>query len=378
MSLPRRTTILIVGAGPAGMAAAMSLKHQGINDFVVVDAIRVPGGEASRAVVIQAATLEALNNVGCLDGILPMGNKVERLSLHDDSSYLLSADFSLLSNDTKFPAKYVIGADGAHSVIRSEAGISFQDPDGNETHEYGNLTQMVFADVTFNKPLEICTPTRKVSLTISGGNMLLLAPLPASSFPDSPKTVYRISSSVPVEFGTAPPSPPADYFDSLIAHHGPPELAQVKRTPIIDNVLASSRYRTRSAIAERYFTRHPDGGGGMILLIGDSAHIHSPFAGQGMSLGIRDAISLGPVLRAHMDSPDGTTSDELFEQWSVTRYARARTVVALTKRGLGIMNIQRLMWAPLLNVLFAIIRFFGRLKFVQRQVAYRLSGLAEI
>ena len=57
MSLPDRTTVLIVGAGPAGLAAALSLLHHGFHDFVIVDAI-AQGMNSSRAIVIHPATLE--------------------------------------------------------------------------------------------------------------------------------------------------------------------------------------------------------------------------------------------------------------------------------------------------------------------------------
>jgi threonine dehydrogenase-like Zn-dependent dehydrogenase len=57
MTLPNRTTVLIVGAGPSGLVAALSLIHYGFKDFVVVDAVE-EGENTSRAVVVQAATLE--------------------------------------------------------------------------------------------------------------------------------------------------------------------------------------------------------------------------------------------------------------------------------------------------------------------------------
>ena len=57
MSLPDRTTVLIVGAGPAGLAAVLSLLHHGFHDLVIVDAIS-QGQNSSRAVVIHAATLD--------------------------------------------------------------------------------------------------------------------------------------------------------------------------------------------------------------------------------------------------------------------------------------------------------------------------------
>ncbi|KAJ7918218.1 hypothetical protein B0H13DRAFT_1993738, partial [Mycena leptocephala] len=305
------------------MAAALSLNHQGVHDIVIVDAI-LAGENSSRAMVIQAATLEALNTVGCLDNLLAVGEKVERLSLYDGKSVLVSIDFSLLSPYTKFPfglrnwnslelnhflkpsqdaehmfdvqfesgeviqAKYVIGADGAHSVVRSEAGIVFNDPDGDEKHDYGAISQMALGD-----PHHLC------------GNFAILAPFPAATSPDPTRMVYRFVSGVPHE-----------YLQSLIDRCGPPSLSSdpaVNPHPTrIDKRYWSSRYRTRSAVAERYFTRK----GGAILLIGDAAHIHSPVGGQGLSLGIRDAISLGPVLTKHIElAGQGKEEDMLLEEW---------------------------------------------------------------
>ena len=53
------TTLLIVGAGPTGLAAAISLVNNGFRDFVIVDR-SVSRGVASRAMSIHAATLEVL------------------------------------------------------------------------------------------------------------------------------------------------------------------------------------------------------------------------------------------------------------------------------------------------------------------------------
>ncbi|KAJ7802307.1 FAD/NAD-P-binding domain-containing protein [Mycena leptocephala] len=416
------------------MAAALSLNHQGVHDIVIVDAI-LAGENSSRAMVIQAATLEALNTVGCLDNLLAVGEKVERLSLYDGKSVLVSADFSLLSPYTKFPfglvlpqsnteagmlekleqlgikvlrpvkvaslkpsqgtehmfdvqfesgetiqAKYVIGADGAHSVVRSEAGIAFNDPDGDEKQDYGAVSQLVLGDVSFTSPPQLSTTSSNgVSLTISDGKFALLAPFPAGISPDQTRTVYRFASSVPIEDGTAPHAPSTEYLQSLIDRCGPPSLSSdpaVNPHPTrIDKTYWSSRYRTRSAVAERYFTRK----GGAILLIGDAAHIHSPIGGQGLSLGIRDAISLGPVLTKHIElAGQGKEEDALLEEWAAARRKRGVAVIALTKQAMGISTLPRKVWPPLMWVTFEVLRFMGRFKFVQRLVAYRLSGLAEI
>ena len=58
-SLPSSTTVLVVGAGPAGMACALSLRSSGVRDIVIVDAVEHGfGDKSSRAIVVHAATLE--------------------------------------------------------------------------------------------------------------------------------------------------------------------------------------------------------------------------------------------------------------------------------------------------------------------------------
>jgi len=57
MSLPQSANTLIVGAGPTGLAVALSLVHQGFRDFVIVDAL-AKGENNSRALIVHAATLE--------------------------------------------------------------------------------------------------------------------------------------------------------------------------------------------------------------------------------------------------------------------------------------------------------------------------------
>src|SRR6266849_1990028 len=58
-SLPSSTTALVVGAGPAGMAAALSLWSSGVRDIVIVDAVEHGHGDkSSRAFAVHAATLD--------------------------------------------------------------------------------------------------------------------------------------------------------------------------------------------------------------------------------------------------------------------------------------------------------------------------------
>lgn len=66
MSLPERTTVLIIGAGPSGLSTALSLVHQGFRDLVIVEARSSRRELASRAMTIHASTLEVLMLLHCV------------------------------------------------------------------------------------------------------------------------------------------------------------------------------------------------------------------------------------------------------------------------------------------------------------------------
>jgi 2-polyprenyl-6-methoxyphenol hydroxylase-like FAD-dependent oxidoreductase len=76
--LPAKTDVLIVGAGPTGLALATSLAQSGIN-HVVIDRLAA-GQNTSRAAVIHAHTLEALETLGVADRLAAEGLKLSRFS----------------------------------------------------------------------------------------------------------------------------------------------------------------------------------------------------------------------------------------------------------------------------------------------------------
>jgi len=122
MSLPDRTTVLVVGAGPTGLACAISLIKQGVPDIIVVDTL-LQGDNTSRALVIHAATLEvchrykhefhsgfyngtfqALDTVQCAEPLIDLGAKVKTMGIRGrERSTLVSIDFGSLAKYTRYP-----------------------------------------------------------------------------------------------------------------------------------------------------------------------------------------------------------------------------------------------------------------------------------
>ncbi|KAJ3546952.1 hypothetical protein NM688_g5455 [Phlebia brevispora] len=362
-SLPKRTDILIVGGGPTGLAAALSLYKHGCKDILVVDSI-VSGENTSRAMVVHAATMDAR----CAESLANIGVKVNGTKVWDGYRFHEEADFSTLAPHTKFPflllcpqhiterilgervrdkhisvhrplkvvdlkvnesdinltdvvfedgqivqARYVIGADGARSTVRHCAGIGYADPDG-EDGDHKSVAEAVIADVIFESP-----PPRGEELVVG-------------------EEVWRMSTGVTT--GVPPPSPPIEYLQGLVDAQGPGSISVPNRAPLkIKELLWSTRFRTRSDIASTCFTRLAGGSGGVILLVGDAAHRHPPAGGQGMNLGLRDAIFLGPILaeqlRQSAQGGPNSVSDEPLKAWAKDRHAKAVAIIHIAKTMLG-------------------------------------------
>jgi len=435
--LPERTSVLIVGAGPAGIAAAASLFHHGCKDIVIVDAVeRTP--DTSRAMAIHAATLEALETIGCADKLIELGIKSETLNVWNRTGKFFTLDVSVLAQYTKYPyvlllpqnktedvleehlkglginvqrpykatgikgdvdelgstevlfesgevikAQYVIGADGARSAIRQLSGIGFADPDGLPVDE--SLAQIVLADVTFSND-NPTLPTNNVMATIHEGAFFLLIPLQKwrtdNSNAESQDAIYRIGFNVPAALGPPPPKPSLEYLQEHLDMHAPLNLSSdptVNPNPIcITKSLWVTRFRTHAAIADKFVFRlhaRDDTLGGYAALIGDAAHIHSPAGGQGMNLGIRDAIAFGSALVAHMNqkTPLDTSGSNPLQVYGQSRRKSALSVIRLTKRIMG--AVSTLGTTRVVDVPYWILRLLGVVPAVKRMIAWQVSGL---
>src|SRR5215469_5368063 len=189
------TEVLIIGAGPTGLALAITLQQAGIR-HLVIDKLAT-GQNTSRAAVIHAHTLEVLNSIGVSQTLADAGLKLTNFAYRDRSRALLSLRFDALPS--RFPyllmlpqdvterilaarmvslggsiargetalkidpaeesvtvttssasggrtirARYVVGADGMHSLVRDTAGIGFEGATYPET--------FVLADVQMEWP----------------------------------------------------------------------------------------------------------------------------------------------------------------------------------------------------------------------------------
>lgn len=302
--------VLIVGAGPTGLTAAIVLKQLGI-DCLVIDKLETPI-KTSNALGIQPRTLELFEKLGIIDEALKQGHPLYGLNIYENKQKI--AHLSIKNLKTPFPyilglpqfetekilsnrfignggkierglelitieqdpnevtvvcekenkekiilkAKWVLACDGSKSLIRELLEIPFRGKD--------LLKHFIMADL----PATGIFNPNEVHTILSSEGVLVLLPL---------KSFYRIILDVTQQKElTKLKSPDIKVLRELVK----------KRCafPItLGEPFWSSNFWVHEHIANKYYKNR-------IFLLGDAAHEHSPVGGQGMNMGIQDAYNL--------------------------------------------------------------------------------------
>jgi 2-polyprenyl-6-methoxyphenol hydroxylase-like FAD-dependent oxidoreductase len=275
--------------------------------------------------------------------------------------------------------------------VRQLSGISFGDPDGDELDP--NFRQMILADIAFSAPPTPPLPTEELAGFAAEGGFVIILPMPSSFLTGTAASVerpadnpvYRMGCNIRAEDGAPPHAPPTSYIQAALNKCGPHHLSSdpaVNPHPIhITETYWSTRFRTHAAIADHFFVRFngsassPESqSGGVVFLVGDSAHIHSPAGGQGMNLGIRDAIGLGEVLAQHQKLSDTQDdADKLLRDYAAARHERAITTIRMVKR---IQKVGLALQSRIVSRMFYFaISVLGAIPAIRKAIAWRLSGL---
>ncbi len=326
-------TVVIAGGGPAGMMLAAELALAKV-DVAVVE--RRPDHElvGSRAGGFHSRTIEVLDQRGVADRFLAEGQVAQAAMLAttvlDMSDFPTRHPYSLgiwqnqierimaawiaelpvriyygrevtgfaqddtgvdveLSDDQSRRAQYLVGCDGGRSVIRKAAGIEF--PGWDPTRS--NLIAEV--EVTEEPP----QGTRHDATGIHGLQRL-----------EDGKTVRVIVTEQQLGPGSEPTL--RDLSEALITVYG---------TDFgIHNPTWISRFTDMTRQAATYRA-------GRVLLAGDSAHVHYPAGGQGLSLGVGDAVNLGWKLAQVVN---GTSPESLLDTYQDERHPVAARAIQHT------------------------------------------------
>lgn len=343
------TDVLIVGAGPTGLVLAIWLTKQSVS-VRIVDKSTGPG-ETSRAMAVQARTLELYRQLDMAEDVVAAGYKTPAMNMwargkrkahialtdagQDISPYPFVLVFpqdkhekllveklrSLgveVERETEFvtfeehddhvlatlkkpdgqeevcTATYLAGCDGARSPIRHLTGSGF---------EGGTYKQIFYVADVVASGVE---PAGEAHIAFDKSDFVLVM-----AYGD--QNQYRLIGTIQDERAS---DPEALTFKDV--GHTAIEGLGIS----IDKVNWFSTYRVHHRVTDHF--RH-----GRAFLLGDAAHVHSPAGGQGMNTGIVDAINLAWKLSAVLKSQ---APDSLLDSYDSERRAFAHKLVETTDR----------------------------------------------
>jgi 2-polyprenyl-6-methoxyphenol hydroxylase-like FAD-dependent oxidoreductase len=357
------TEVLIAGAGPVGLTAAIELRRRGV-DCRIIDRLaeRAP---YAKAVGIQPRTLEIWEHSGlaqdALDAGIQMfglqvyangkldfevqldvpdevpfkfvslpqyeterilagylaqlGTGIERgteLTSFDQDDDGVTAKLAGPAGPEQVRARYLIGCDGAHSTVRAGLGLDFAG--GAFPEEY------MLADVVVDWSKPPGTLVRAQHQTDGKtDDVLVCIPLPG-------RHRYRVSTTVPPELASESPGP--GEVPHGLGGGRAPELKHIQAAldRLAPEPAQASQLRWSSVfrISHRIVDRYRDS---RVLVAGDAAHIHPPTGAQGMNTGIQDAWNLGWKLALAVQ---GTASAGLLDSYDAERRPVGQEVVGQT------------------------------------------------
>jgi 2-polyprenyl-6-methoxyphenol hydroxylase-like FAD-dependent oxidoreductase len=309
----KHTKVLIVGAGPSGLMMACQLLRYGIQPLII-DNKQGPTSH-SNALGVQPRSLEIYRQLDVADKVVNNGKEALGLMFTEDGKR--AATISLANageGQTAFPyvllyqqfknerllldyltqhacpvywnttlvtlkqqpgyavanikndegeyelkCDWVVGADGAHSTVRKQLGITFT---GDTYPHYFYL-----ADVKIDAPF---LDGNYIQLYLAKNGISGFFPMPE-------KDEYRIIGNLPPQFENVKDTPLEDVL---------PHLNQVTgyEVKVTENKWFTT-YKLHHRMAESFRQQN-------CFLIGDAAHIHSPVGAQGMNTGLQDAYNL--------------------------------------------------------------------------------------
>ena len=347
--MANRSDVLIVGAGPTGLVLALWLTRLGLSVRIIDKTTEA--GTTSRALAVQARTLELYRQLDLTAAVIERGHQVPAINLWVKGAQKAHLGFANVGSElTPYPflhifpqdahekllnerlrelgvtverrtellgfidqgdrvvarlrgpdvreetceAAYIVGCDGARSLVRETLGMSFP----------GGTYRQVFyvADVEVKGPVA----NGEFHIDLDEADFLAV-------FPFSDTGGVRLVGTVRDERADRAETLKFEDVSSRAIENLKVEVSKVNWF---------STYRVHHRVTDHFRK-------GRGFVAGDAAHIHSPAGGQGMNTGIGDAVNLAWKLHAVLE---GRAPESLLDSYEAERIRFARRLVATTDK----------------------------------------------
>lgn len=345
------TDVLIIGAGPTGLMAAVVLARRGVN-AVIVDRKGGPTRE-SRALAVQARTMEIYDQLGLAEQVMAGAYAAARMQIGQAGGLDGVGIAAAQGGDTRFPgiqvfeqsrneqllydsllgcdgdvrwnhrlvdlvdntaepdgriaallegadglsrvrARWCIGADGASSTVRRDLDVRFDGVTDDATFWVADIRD-VRGVPEGSMAMRFGNATFAVAFPLGPDGHTRLIALAAHDTITQQEAIASASTDLGLALGAV------DWFSTYRVHHR-----------------VASRFRV-----------------GSIFLAGDAGHVHSPVGGQGMNTGLQDAHNLAMLLA---DITHGRVNIDAIDRYERERRPVAVHLVKVTDRAFGVIG----------------------------------------
>ncbi|MFI6317056.1 FAD-dependent monooxygenase [Nonomuraea sp. NPDC050556] len=378
--------VLIAGAGPVGLTAALDLTRRGIG-VRIVDAAPGPA-TTSRAIATHPRTLEVYAQLGVIDAVLSRGRRITGFALYRDGRRLarLAADYTDMP--TRYPFTLCIDQIVTEEILRDalrahgvepEWGVrleSFEQDDEGVTAELrrGESTE------TYRVPWLIgcdgghSTVRKVLDLPLIGASRqtwLLADAQVETDLP--PNSIYWIRANavtmMAVPFIESGRWRVLDTVD--VDYDGDPvrlaeRLTGKLRTGLGGHVLVHPPTWVSVFTAQQRMV--PRMRQGRCFVAGDAAHVHSPASGQGMNTGIQESYNLGwklaMVVRGH-------AGQSLLDTYGLERVPVGEGLLSSTEKATSLVQLSNPVADRLLPLVFGAV---SRIPALRRRMQGKMLG----
>ena len=324
--MERKTDVLIVGAGIAGLALAFELQRRNVSTLLL-DRRRGPES-IPRGITFQPNGLEALDKIGVLDRVLQMGSAEKILEVRDwNQEMLLEADYSILAHPQNYimtvdasQVEQVLGYKAENLGAQTAWNVSFREIIWDRGVARGVRCSVEGEPTDFNASIVVGAdgPQSRVRESIGATSKTKKYPDsfvvglvgPVSELKDRARQ-YQAPGKM---LGIMPAGRDATYFFYSVGDRSFDQLKRegveafrreiIEAAPELESAFHSMEAWTRIAYFTPSFIKVDKWVENGVALLGDSAHTFHPHAGQGVNLSLQDALVLSQVIADALETGD--------------------------------------------------------------------------